>query len=364
MTKRLRMVVIFLLATGWGSYARAAKPAGASGVNLLPAQAEPSNAGGWFQRADDITNIRLPGAAPFHLKATFRAGPGLDFAKPGKSTIVAGDGTYDETWVSPEQWRREITLGSYHAVEVRAGGVRKLQASSDYEPTRVLMFLDALYNPVPRNLISPELIDRHAGWKIEHLAAGGLQHVRISSSTEVGANGLRHELKHEYDFLANGVLIRNEESDYISTTWQDFVAFGGKVVPRHVMAGGMGNTLIDGRVAIEPLASTPPADVFTLPGDPVTPGETLRPLHQYDVHYGEMLGTPAFGVFGEPFQGTVSGVVDRSGVPREMEVIAAQDTSQADMYLKRFSEFRYAPSTIDGSPCEVVMRIFTLGAAH
>ncbi len=319
---------------------------------------------GWFIRADDLSNLRLPGAAPFHLKATFHASPGLDFAKPGKSTIVTGDGTYEETWVSPEQWRREITLGTYHAIEARGGGVRKLQASSEYEPTRVLMFLDALCNPIPRDLISPELIDKHAGWKIQHPTAGPLQYVRISSSTEAGYNGRTHQLKHEYDFLANGVLIRNEESDYISTTWQDFVVFGGKIVPRHLMAGAMGSTLIDGRVAIEPLAPTPPADLFILPGDPATPGQTLRPLHKYDVHYGQMLGTHVSGFFGDPFQGTVSGVVDRSGVPRELEIIAAQDTSQADMFLKRFGEFPYAPSTIDGSPCEVVIRIFVLGAGH
>jgi hypothetical protein len=36
----------------------------------------------WFVRADDLTNLRLPGATPFHLRATFQASPGLDFAKP------------------------------------------------------------------------------------------------------------------------------------------------------------------------------------------------------------------------------------------------------------------------------------------
>ncbi len=295
-------------------------------ATLVPILAQPSSVPknpdsltptDWFVRADDLTNLRLPGGAPFQIKATFHAGPGLDFAKPGKSTIITGDGTYEETWLAPETWRREITLGSYHAVEVRGGGVRKLQASSDYEPTRVLMFLDALYNPIPRNLVSPELIDKYAGWKMQYLAAGGLQYVRISSSEDIGTGV---EVKHEYDFLPNGIVIRDEESNSISTTWQDFVPFSGKVVPRHVMAGAMGNTLIDGHVSIEPVAVNPPADLFTLPGEAASAGETLRPLHDYDVHQGAEVKSHVWGGIGDYFRGSVSGVRDREGVPRELEV--------------------------------------------
>src|ERR1700742_3735758 len=97
-----------------------------------PAEVTPGDATHWFVRAEDLTNLRLPGAPPFHLKATFRAGPGLDFAKRGESTMITGDGTYEETWVAPNTWRREVTLGSYHAVEVQGDGVRRMQASSDY----------------------------------------------------------------------------------------------------------------------------------------------------------------------------------------------------------------------------------------
>lgn len=317
---------------------------------------DPPDAKGWFVRADDLTNLRMPGAPPFHLKATFHAAPGLDFAKPGKSSILTGDGNYEEMWVAPDQWRREVTLGTYHAVEVRSGGVRKLQASSDYEPTRVLMFLDALYNPIPRNLISPELIDKHQGWKVEHLSAGQLQYIRISSTTALNADTL---FKHEYDFLPNGILLRNEESDSVSTTWQDFVPFGGKLVPRKLMVGAMGRVLIDASVSIKPLASPPPA-LFSLPGAPATPGETLRPLHQYDVHYGASLHSTTFGVVGDVFEGTVLGVVDRTGVPRDLEVVAAQNMPEADVFIRHFAETRFAPSTIDGSPCEVMMRYITL----
>lgn len=57
--------------------------------------APPTTALDYFRRADDLTNIRLPGSAAFHMRVTFHAYPGIDFAAPGKSDILSGDGTYD-----------------------------------------------------------------------------------------------------------------------------------------------------------------------------------------------------------------------------------------------------------------------------
>jgi hypothetical protein len=60
----------------------------------------------WFQRAGEQRNLRLPGSTPFHLKVTFRAFPGLELLPPGKEQILTGDGVYEETWLSPYEWRR------------------------------------------------------------------------------------------------------------------------------------------------------------------------------------------------------------------------------------------------------------------
>ena len=160
------------------------------------------------------------------------------------------------------------------------------------------------------------------------------------------------------EFAFKTTLESNEESDAISTTWQDFVPFAGKMVPRHVMAGAMGNTLIDGHISIEALGSMPPAELFTMPGEAAAPGETLRPLHSYDVHQGKEVASHVWGAMGDYFRGSVSGVRDRNGVPRELEIVAAQDMAQAEDFLKNVEAFRYAPSTIDGSPCEEIIRFY------
>ena len=93
---------------------------------------EPKTSAEWFQRASDIMNLRLPGSAPFHMRITFHASPGMELLSfKEKPEIVTGDGVYEETWLALHQWRREVTLAGYHAIEEESGGGRKMQASSD-----------------------------------------------------------------------------------------------------------------------------------------------------------------------------------------------------------------------------------------
>jgi hypothetical protein len=109
---------------------------------------DPKDAVGWFQRANDQMNLRALNSDPFHMKVKFTALPGLELLqKREKPHIITGDGAYEETWMGPHHWRREVTFGGYHAVEVESPQGRKMQYSSDYEPSRVLMLLDALFSP-------------------------------------------------------------------------------------------------------------------------------------------------------------------------------------------------------------------------
>jgi hypothetical protein len=104
----------------------------------------------WFERASDRMNLRLPNSVPFHLRVRFHAYPGLELLPPDQAEILTGEGLYEETWLSTYQWRREVTLGDYHAVETQSVDIRKMTATSDYVPSRVIMLMDALLNPISR----------------------------------------------------------------------------------------------------------------------------------------------------------------------------------------------------------------------
>jgi len=73
---------------------------------------EPKNSIEWFQLAKEQMDLRMPGSASFRMKVTFHAFPGVEFLNlKEKPQIVNGDGLYEETWLSPHEWRREVTLG-------------------------------------------------------------------------------------------------------------------------------------------------------------------------------------------------------------------------------------------------------------
>jgi hypothetical protein len=323
----------------------------------------------WFRRADNLTNIRLPGSAPFQMKVIFHALPGIDYTKPGQSTIITGDGTYEETWISPEKWRREVTLGTYHAVEVRADGVRKFQATSDYEPSRVLMLMRALLAPVSRPLLEPELHETRIPWKLDHLTAGKLAYVRIAHKYEVGSYGPEAVA---YDFLPNGSLFR-EEDDFtgLLSSWEDDVPFAGKLVPRRltVQGAGLGQEMLTAQIGVE---LSPPSDtpIAQSAGEPAEPNMTLRPVGWIDRPaspvYEETPGTKhAYIPYPVGVKTSVMAVVDRQGTTREVELsgirVYGQPLSRDDM--DRVSEWaqlmvqsawhdRFHPPLVDEKPCE------------
>src|SRR6187402_295368 len=82
----------------------------------------------YFQKAVDLTDLRAEGSPAFHMKVNFTALPGSDFT---------GEGTYEETWISKDKWRRDIALGKYHESAAVIAGKRTFQASESYRPTRL-----------------------------------------------------------------------------------------------------------------------------------------------------------------------------------------------------------------------------------
>lgn len=321
---------------------------------VLPVSAQtaltvPKDATGWFQRASDLMNLRMPGSAPFHMKVAFHALPGIEMTK--KPQIVIGDGVYEETWLAPRQWRREVTLGSYHAVEVQNDRTRKMQASSDYEPSRVLMLLEALLNPIPRNLVSPELDSTQKAWKIERHTADNLAYVRISR-TKIST----HSFVIEYILLPNGLLVESNQLG-LTTGWQDDYVFGGRAVPKHFTVQAAGRNVLTAEVAVEAAGKVDPA-VFDLPGGPADPGMTLRPLHRYETNHLSILN-PMFSYIGNsPSANATREIIDRHGVVREAEVLTAAGLDDMEPVLYGMRQERWHPAEIDGDPCEIAFDFY------
>lgn len=308
--------------------------------------AEPQTPTAWFRRADDLTNLRLPGSAPFHMKVVFHALPGMEFRQPGEPGVLTGDGSYEETWLSPDQWRREITFGDWHAIEVRSHGVRKIQEVSDYEPSRVLMLLTALLNPIPRDLVSPEIESARPKWKLRRVTVGGTELVRLSYT--------RHSDKlpasTEYDLAPNG-LPRSVTVAGLLTSWQNDTLFAGKQVPQVIVVRAGIHTLVAASVAITPASQVDLAQ-FQLPGPSADPASTLRPLLYYDVVPPSILPSTLSVDSMAITNVTGRAVVDRRGIPHEIEALSPVFPVVGREWTAAIRKQRFRPATIDGVPCE------------
>lgn len=315
---------------------------------------EPTKSIEWFARAADMMNLRMPGAAPFHMAVKFHAYPGDQMlGVKEKSDILTGDGVYDEIWLGLHQWRREITLGSYHAVEVEGNGVRKFQTSSDYEPSRVLMLLTQLNDPVPRALSSREFRFGN-GWKIDHVTTGDLNLVRLSKS--IGSE--RADYTDSFYFYPQGILAMTNYSGMV-TSRASYIDFEGKLVPRSlaIQASAGQRNLVTADIMIAPAGKTDPS-LFDLPGGPAEPGMTLRPLEPNQVRMPDLSGIYSWQSIGLGPLGiyALSGVLDRRGFFREIEILLAPNPQDANIVMQLFRADHKKPATLDGSPCEVVYR--------
>jgi len=329
---------------------------------------EPKQPIDWLTRAAGRLEIRQAGAAAFHLRANLHAYQGIDFSPPGQSTMVTGNGTYEEWWVSPEKWRREVTLGSYHALEAMSGGVRKFQASSDYEPSRVLMLLRALDEPISPHIVHPDPQHRHVKWKMEPMPDDLLHRTRISDAADKDGWGPA------FQFLPDGTLVRLENGfTGIVTTWRNQTEFAGKQVPGHIAVGGegLGREMLSADLAIEPLGKVDEAQ-FQLPGPAADASATLRPIDRSKVkdlkltHAERVLPGTIFAELPVGVRIIVRSVVDREGTPREVEVAGIQNVGQpltrdqvagtqgeAQLMVQAIQKHRYHPAEINGHPCEL-----------
>jgi hypothetical protein len=316
---------------------------------------DPKEAISWFQRAAEQMNLRASGSAPFHMKVKFHAYPGAEMIN--KPQIVTGDGTYEEMWLAPHQWRREVTLGSYHAIEVQSGPLRKIQASSDYEPSRVLMLLEGLYNPVPRNYLDPTLNDLPLVWKVEHESAKGINFVRISRlQFNLHTDAMGHQrVAAAYNFLSNGLLFQSNERG-LETGWQDDTAFSGKAVPQHFTVVAMTKKLLEADVKVETVGKVDPA-VLDLPGVQADPCMTMRPLHEFETKGLHILDGNFSFITRNPSSSTkvIREIIDRHGVVREAEVIDADDLASAANLLDGFRHMTWKPGRLDENPCEIAV---------
>jgi TonB family protein len=166
-----------------------------------------------IMKSRELSDPRTEGSPPFHLHATFQILPNHA-------------GTYDETWLAPSKWRREIQSGSITLLATQNGseGYHKI-TGADSTPKEIDYLMDLMYGHFPRTDGSFQEGD----WGQSAVQLAGMDMVRVARG-EVDAQN-RPITGQAYWFDSSGFL----RADFVQpkvTVYSNFAVWNRKQIPR------------------------------------------------------------------------------------------------------------------------------------
>jgi len=320
--------------------------------SLSFAESREKEAAALIGRAKQLSDIRADGAPAFRLKMNFKT-----FRENG--SVV--EGTYTETWVSKDRWRRDTVASEFSRTEVLAEGTRILLESGKGLPDAV-RDLPSLAN-VGR--LHPE------SWKPEmisnrKLGGSDLRCVETAGGVRPGPHfSLEREHQNESEMPAlcfdqnNGLLKAQIEPfflvDHVVNAGcfsYDYEAFRDRMVARSYQCIKPGQPVIEAKIA--ELVALPAAldpGFFTLPGgvkekndcaDPIKPPKAVYQPPALSRESGLVLVAALIGIDGEP---------------RDLSLRNAVTQRLREPVLESVSHWRFRPATCDGEPVEQKIEI-------
>jgi len=221
-----------------------------SGAPSLP------SASGYFDRARKLSELRIEGAQAFHLRASFEASGTAEFT---------GIGNYEETWVSPTQWRRQATLGGHIVIETRNGDLVYRKIDHKYSARRIDEAMDVLTSSLPRASGSNSV----PSWQVANGQLGKTVLVQVWRG-KMGNDGKPDTNTQVYYFGPDNGLLRGHHEMSELTIYNDFEDFSGKMIARRLSVLESGFLILEIKVAqLEAAAPPQSSDFFSLAG--VTP---------------------------------------------------------------------------------------------
>jgi hypothetical protein len=296
--------------------------------------------------ADALTDLeshslsRAPGTPAFHLKADFQANGNVEFK---------GAGTYEEWWLSPSRWRKDVTLGKYHLLLLCVDGKIYRDSTEDYIPMRVFELLTSVLPALPT---SGELA--HDGsWSVGPATVQNTPLVRLAMHGDPPKDGKL--VPPEYAFYINPKedVVQLEEDGFDLYFYDHLVKFADRGV---MMEGKMhrnGQVVLEFHITSLAPDTTPEAALFQVPATAKTGFEFGIPSDEYWKRPVRVLGQldrSKMRLRGAATEEIAVMQLDTTGAVREVDLMFSTDSIVADYLIYDLHHFKYAPTVVDGIP--------------
>jgi outer membrane biosynthesis protein TonB len=284
-----------------------------------------------FDKMRAAGDLRLEGAPGFHMKASFRSEDG------------AAKGIYEETWIAPNKWRRDVKLNDTSVVEARTEDAFYRTFPGSYAPRLADDVIDSLSFSLPGDNGG----DFHdLDWGAVNAKLGNVPLLRLSNGY-INPQGKPDALTVLYFVDEKTGLIRGRNHYSTLTVFNDFQSFGEKTVARKLTTlGGDVNRMETNIDTLEPAANVSES-IFRISGaKPIfTSGEEDRRFTQPRAIYTVKPSIP--GWHGKV---TCELNVDEHGHVRGVDVEGTTDDSVIEPIRAALMKWEYDPATINGRP--------------
>ncbi|WP_058189767.1 energy transducer TonB [Terracidiphilus gabretensis] len=320
------------------------------GLALLPcilaSAEEPTDPKALMLAALKLNNLTTEDAKPWHIKASFQL-----FDDQG---AVTDEGTYEEFWASPFQFKR-VFAGKNFSQTAYGGkaGILLSEVHGD-TPDLLLAARNNLVNPLP-----PEAIIEHTTYTTKPLDAGNLKLTCVipsASTPGAPADNSAYCLNQDEPLLR--IAARPSTSD--QTFHNKLIRVEGRVIAGDLKITHDGKATVTVHVETasvldpsEEAVFAPPADAVpeplrTLNAPGVTPPRlkySVEPVYPRDAHSNH--------ISGEIY---ISAIIGKDGKPREVHAVRGPKELQMSA-IEAVNQYRFWPALLNGKPVDVQMTV-------
>lgn len=302
----------------------------------------------YFNHGRELTYPRTKGSPAFHLKGTFQ----------GAGDFASYQGNYEETWIAPNRWRREITIGDKSMVETRIGEDRYGQTVDPGIAEVVRKVLDLFCAEFPGYAYGTPDTD----WTMAEIEFQKIPVTRVAMSHTDDDGNIHYPRAYYFDqkglIRARSNVLSWPDSHPETVTYDEFAEFAGKQVPRRIDSELDGVHTFTAHINVLELAQPlPDSSFFVLPGAEIPFASATLHVSEKDMrHFVLKKARPVYSQFmlQTRVQGTVvlRVIVDKSGVPIKVSAVSGHP-ALVPAAIDAAKKWRYKPYLVDGNPVEV-----------
>ena len=320
------------------------------GLALLPctlgSAQEPTDPKALMLAAATLNNLAAENIKPWHIKASFQL---LD-----DQGTVTDEGTYEESWASPFQFKRTFVGKNFSQTAYGSKNGVLLSGSKGSTPNLLLIARNNLVHPFP-----DDAIIEHTTYTTKPLETGTLKLLCVipsASASTAPADNSAYCLNQEQPYLR--IAARPSTSD--QTFHNRLLSVEDRAIAGDLKIAHEGKPTITLHVETatvldpsEQAVFTPPPDAVAEPLRNLTAQGVTPPRATYTVDPVYPHEARANHISGEVI---ISAIIGKDGKPREVHAVRGPKELQMPA-IEAANQYRFHPALLNGQPVEVYLTI-------